>query len=310
MTFQIIHDDSAELSRKADLALSDLASGGLLSAEQSNTFFRNLIDQPTILQDARTIQMSRPSLEINKIGFGSRILKPASQTAGSRSLSLSDRSKPDTGKLELNTKEVIAEVRLPYETLEDNIERGSMENTLIQLIAERAALDLEELIVQGDTASDDTYLGLMEGMLELTTTNTVDAANAGIAPSVFSNAIKALPTRYRRNKRAMRFYTSHDVEQDYRLAVSSRQGGNLGDATLAGDAPLSVFGVPLRGIAMMPDTNMIFVNPANVIFGIQRNVRIETDRDISSREVIIVLTSRVATQFEEENAVVKVTNIG
>lgn len=306
---EILHNDRPELSRKADLALSDLASGGLLNAEQSTTFFRNLIDQPTILQEARTVQMSGPTREINKIGFGSRILKPASQTAGSRALSLSDRSKPDTSKVTLTTKEVIAEIRLPYETLEDNIERGSMEDTIIQLIAERAALDLEELIIQGDTGSGDSYLALIDGVLEISTSHVVDAANAGVSPSIFNDAIKALPTQYRRNKRQMRFYSSHDVEQDYRLAVSSRQGGNLGDATLVGDTPISVFGVPLRGVAKMPDANMILVNPNNIIIGIQRNVRIETDKSIQDREIVIVLTARVAIEVEEENAIVKVTNL-
>jgi hypothetical protein len=47
----------------------------------------------------------------------------------------------------------------------------------------------------------------------------------------------------------------------------------------------------------------------NLIFGIQRDIRVETDRDIRSREFIIVLTARVALQIEDIDATVKYTNI-
>jgi hypothetical protein len=52
------------------------------------------------------------------------------------------------------------------------------------------------------------------------------------------------------------------------------------------------------------------VNPNNFIWGIQRQVRIERDRDIRARTWIIVLTLRVALEIEEETAVVKLINLG
>lgn len=135
---------SEQLSRKADIALANLTSdGGLLNPEQGNQFIRNLIDEPTLLNRVRTIPMSSPSREINKIGFGSRILRAAKQ-AGSgtdRWLAAGDRTAPDLGKVTLETSEVQAELRLPYEVLEDNIERDNMESTILALIAERATLD-------------------------------------------------------------------------------------------------------------------------------------------------------------------------
>ena len=301
--------DEKDLIKKADIALGDLASGGLLSTEQSNRFIRNLIDQPTILREARTVTMNSPSMELNKIGFGSRILKPANQTAGSRALAIGDRSKPDLGKVTLNTSEVIAEVRLPYEVLEDNIERGNMTNTVLALMAERAALDIEELILLGDTGSGDAYLALMDGVLALTTTNTVDGTDVGVTGQLFNDTIKAMPTQYRRNKNLMRFYNSMDIEQDYRNTVSQR-GTDLGDAILTGSNALPVFGVPMRGVALMPDASGLFLNPQNIVVGMQRRIRIESEKLISEREFKIVLTLRLAVELEEETAVVKQTNIG
>lgn len=299
---------SEQLSKKADLALSDLATnGGLLNTEQANTFIRNVIDQPTIINELRTVAMSSPSREMPKIGIGSRMLKAARQETN-RALTQAERTKPETGKITLNTSEVIAELRLPYETLEDNIERGNMEATLLALIAERAALDLEELILRGDTASADPYLALQNGVLKRLTSNIVNGAGLGITPDLFNNTVKALPQRFRRNKSSMRFYLPGDVEQDYRNDQAKR-GTNLGDATLVGDAPLQLFGSRATPVALMPDAQAIYTNPKNILFGIQRNIRIETDKDISAREVIIVLTARVALAIEEEQAAVKIINI-
>lgn len=317
-------DISPEKLQKADMLLADLSNGGLLAVEQANTFIRNLIDQPTILRQMRTVTMNNPSMELNKIGFGKRILRAATEATAladaavdgtsfdpSTSGEYRARAKPQTSKVTLNTKEVIAEVRISYSALEDSIERGNLEQTILALIAERAALDLEELIISGDTSLNtaDPYLDMMDGVLKLASAHTVDADGAAISPIVFNNALKALPTKYRRNRAAMRFFTSMDVEQDYRLALSTR-GTALGDAIVTGQQPVPVFGVGLQGVALMPNSNVLFTDPKNLIFGIQRNIRIESEKLISEREVKIVLTARVAVAIEETDAVVKVTNLG
>jgi HK97 family phage major capsid protein len=307
---------SEKLSQKADLALSNLtADGGLLDAEQNDTFIRKLLDSPTLIREIRTVPMNAPEMKINKIGFGSRILKAAVQAGGAndsgsndRYVLEADRSKPTTSQVALATKEIIAEVRIPYEVIEDNIERGNITSTILALIAERAALDLEELIILGDTASGDAYLALQNGVLKLATSHVVNNLSAGPSPDMFNTVKKGLPTKYRRNLGALRFYFSMDVESDYRLVVSNRATG-LGDATLLGNQPLPVMGIPLQGVALMPNASGLLTVPQNIIFGIQRNIRIEQDRDIRSREVVIVLTCRVAIQIEEEDAVVKVTNV-
>ena len=306
-----------ELSYKADLALSDLSTnGGLLAVDQADKFIEQLIDTPTLLNEARVYPMNNPSQEINKTKFGSRILQAAEDASGdraihsgSRALTAAKRSKPDTSKVTLNTKEYIAEIRLPYETLEDNIERQGFENTVMRMITGRVATDIEEMLIQGDTASGDSYLALQDGLLELITSNTVDAASAAMNAQIFTNTFKAMPTQYRRNINDMRFYAHPNVVADYRLALASRQTG-LGDAVITGNADPLVMGVPLRAAALMPQANMVFTDPKNLLVGMQRNIRIETDKDIQTREVIIVVTLRAAIQMEEEEAAVKVANVG
>ena len=314
------------LSQKSDLALSQLsANGGLLLPEQNAQFIRKLIEAPTMLGAIRTVPMDTPEMRLNKLGFGQRIMRAAPQGStpfenngqnnrflppGNYPGNLTGRSRPISSQVVLQTKEIMAEVRIPYEVLEDNIERGGMVDTVLALIAERAATDLEELVLMGDTASGDAYLALMNGLLKLITTNVVDWQNQPISVAAFNALKKAIPVAYRRNQRNMRWFSSMDRESDYRVTVASR-GTGLGDSALTTNtAPLPVLGIDLIPASLMPNPTILLTDPQNIIFGVQRNIRIEQDRDIRSREVIIVLTCRVALNIEEELATARLTNLG
>lgn len=312
---------NSELIRKADMAIADLSSGGLLNDEQAAAFIRKLIDQPTILNAARTVTMGSPQRQINKIGFGSRILRPAVSGSG---LSQGDRSKPTTEQILLSTKEVMAEVWIPYDVIEDNIERGNinaagpnssaqpvlggLKDTIVSLMAERAALDLEELAISGDTASGDTYLALIDGYMKQANTNVVNAGGAPVSRTVFKNGLKTMPDKYLRNLPAMRNYVSVDNAIEYKDSVAARQTA-AGDAAASGAGEVYAHGVPVQGVALMPGTQGLLTLPSNLIFGIQRRISIETDKDISARVFKLVLTARVDFKIEEPEAVVRYDNL-
>ena len=309
---------------KADLSGSDLygsagtgyddltdnsSAGGYLAPQQANEFIRKLINQPTILNEVRTVPMNSPKMEINKIGFGSRILKEA--PAAGTALASSNRSKPTPERLFLTTDEIIAEVHIPYDVLEDNIERENFEETIMDLIAERASLDLEELIILGDDTSGDSYLAMFDGMLAATTSNTVDWGSAGHIPNkrLFKFALKAMPNQYLRLRNQMRHYVSPHAEIEYANSLATRETA-LGDQKVTQDYQGNLaFGVPVRSAALMPNDKAIFTYPKNWIWGVQRQMMIETDRDIRARSLIVVLTMRIAQRWEEEEAVVKTLNI-
>jgi len=302
--------------QKADLALSDLEIAGKLNPEQTDRFIRTLIDQPTLLASVRTVAMGAPQMKINKIGFGSRILHPA---VSAIALPPELRAKPDLGQVQLETKEVIAEVNIPYDVLEDNIEKGNpnvplqtgaggLHQTIVDLIAERAALDLEELAIQGDTTNiGDPYLALQDGYLKMSTANVVNVGGAFDKAAV-KQALKTMPTRYLRNRSAMSHFVSVDNETEIRDQYGARQTA-LGDAQVQGLLPVYVYGSKVTPVALMLGTSGLFTDPMNLIFGIQRNIMIEYDKDIRARVFIIVLTCRVDFAVEETNAVVKYTGI-
>lgn len=64
-----------EVINKAEMTLSTLESGGIMNPTQASTFIRMVQDTPTILRDARVIQMDHDTQKIEKIGFGQRILR-------------------------------------------------------------------------------------------------------------------------------------------------------------------------------------------------------------------------------------------
>lgn len=316
------------LLRKADLAMADLTTnGGELSPEQGAAFIRKLIKQPTLIKQCRVVEMMASKRKINKIGFGTRILRKA--TSGT-ALTQAQRSKVTTDQIELNTKEQIAEVRLPYDVLEDNIERatsanneasntgpGGLRQTIIDLIAERAALDMEELAlmadlayVNGGDADDQAYLSQMDGWLKRGATdgNVSDAAGATINKTVFKNGLKSLPTQYQRNKAALKHFVSVNQETEYRDTLADR-GTGLGDTMVQGSAPVYAYGSAVSPVALMPEAKGLFTDPLNLIFGIQRAVSMEFDKDITARVYIIVLTCRLDFQIEEPEALVEYENI-
>lgn len=311
-----------ELLRKADIAVSDLTSnGGYLNPEQSDAFIRKLLVAPTLISQVRRVSMSAPIRKINKISFASRILKPA---VASTALSSGDRSKPTTEQITLTTNEVIAEIRLPYDVIEDNIERGSIgtyneggspnasggfRDTIMTLIAERVAIDLEELAILGDTASGDSYLAMQDGYLKRMTSNVVDAGGAGISRTVLKNGMKTLPSQYRRNRGAMRHFLSTEQEIEYRDTLNNRET-SFGDSQYQSTAPVFGAGAPVEGVGLMPSARGFLTNPLNLIFGIQRDISMETDKIITDRVYVIVVTARIALQIEEETAAVKYVNLG
>lgn len=308
------------LLQRADLALADLAAnGGLLLPEQANQFIDYVLDEPTILPQARVIRMPSPEVKVNRMGFASRILRAAPTAGGEldaggndRYLRASERAKPTTSQMTLTTKEVMAEVRIPYEAIEDNIEGRSMEEHIMRLIAQRAALDLEEFALWADTSSSDPFLALGNGWLKRASAHVSDNASAGVTPDLFSNALLALPQAYLKYLPQLRAFVSMANTIRYRQRVSQRQTG-YGDSALTDSIPLQAHGLKIEGapgLAMdtIGATGMVTF-PKNLVFGIRRDINVETDKDIRSREYIIVLTARVGLQMDDVDATVKLTNI-
>lgn len=306
-------EDNKTILEKADMALSDLTTGGLLVPAQAQKFIRILIEEAKLMKMATVTPMKSHTQEINKIKFGQRVLR-----AGAEAVALpeADRSKPNTSKVTLVAKLFKGQVNMSYELLEDNIEQETLKQTIMQLMGEAIARDLDEVLVRGDTASTDPFLAQFDGVLKAATTNIVNATTTPLTKSILRDMLKAMPSQYLRNKSSLKYLTSVDAEIDYRDSLSNRMT-NTGDKALDGASPCGYSGIPVLDIPLFPEnlgsgtneTNVLLTDPKNIDVGIWRQIQVETDKDIQAGKVIIVVTLRADMKYIEEPAVVKTIGV-
>lgn len=299
--------------QKADLVLADLTSGGLLEPAQAQKFMRILIEEAKLMPMTTVVPMRSPKQLIEKIRFAGQVLQPGQEAT---SLPLAQRSTPDLSKVELDAKLFKAEVRITDEVLEDNIERAELRTTIMQTMGEAVARDMEDVAINGDTASATPLLAVLDGILKQATSNIVNAGTVPLNKTTFRDALKSMPNAFLRDKGRMAFLTSVDAEIDYRDSIADRQT-ILGDKFLEQEAAIRWSGIPVQSLNKMPETavgpnvlaNMLFCDPKNIHWGIHRKIKIETDRLVREGVLLIVLSVRFDVKYAEETAVVRVNNI-
>lgn len=303
-----------EAVKKGDIAVSDLVSdGGYLQPEQEDRFMRKVYASSPFLNAIRTIQMNAPKRKIHKIGITGNFLNkaPASGTA----LDAAKRSKVFTEYVELTTTELIGVMYVPYDVIEDNIERGALESTIMDdILPPKVARDLENVVINGNTLSADGLLSSFDGVCkQLTTGSNVYAFNdvtGTIDDDVYGDMLEYLPYEYRENEALLTYFNHQSVSDAYfrfRRLRQTAEGDRMVDTGHMVD--MSFRGIPIRKTYRMPTTQMLLTVPQNIILGMQRGIQFETARDIEARVIIIVCTCRPALGIEEKAACVLGTGL-
>src|SRR5690606_9698892 len=391
-----------ELVHKAVITTDTLATGGKLNDAQSDRFIDYVVDETVLKNNARVVKFRNENLTIDTIGIGNRVAVPKEEAKDP-----GVRRGINTSKITLTPREIMVPFEIGDNFRELNIEGDQVEDTIIRLMSTRLGNDLEELYVHGnklgpavleneiheDGASNqyvkDSYLSLQDGWNVLADSgHIVDAEGQNIGLSLFSRAIRAMPTKFRRNKANLRWYGPSDLSQIYQEKLSTR-ATSLGDDAARGSAPIAPFGIPyvsvplwdfnarivehvtLTGttavslkngpivsgsVVVTPTTlgatpvapyaestdytvdyaagtivragggnigsgatvkvtyraypELILTHMNNFIVGIGRDIRIEKDRDIYKGVNQYAITAKVSVLFEEDDAIVKVRNIG
>ncbi len=388
-----------ELVQKAVIVADDLASAGKLNPVQSNAFIDYIVDETVLKQNARTLRFRNEDLDIDKINIGTRAAVPKSEAVDP-----GIRRGVSTSKVTLTPKEIMVPVEIGDNFSEINLEGKSVEDHIMQMFGKRTANDMEELYMNGDTLGHaaiegdivpggsttqyvkDSYLALQNGWQRLADSgHIVNAASSNIGLTIFGQAIRAMPTKFRRNKGDLRFFCSPDLAQLYMEKLSTRATG-IGDAAAEGrgvapfgiklvevplwdfqprvvehvvlntTVPVSLKNSPVSDVVVTPsamvgtpttpyidDTDydmvlsagtiardaggaigdgdtvkvtysanpqLILTHMNNFIVGIGRDIRIEKDRDIFKGVNQYAITAKVAVEYEEVDAIVKVRNIG
>jgi hypothetical protein len=251
-----------ELVQKAVITADTLSSSGKLNPAQSDRFIDYVIDETALKNNARVVRFRNESLDIDKIGIGTRLAMPKAEA---RDPGL--RRGVSTSKITLTPSEIMVPFEIGDTFREVNIEGESVEDHIIQMMATQTANDVEELYISGNKLGPavlegnivdggsttqyikDSYLALQNGWQKLANSgHVVDAAGANIGLSIFSKALRNMPTKFRRNKANLRWFMSPDLAQIYFEKLATRATA-LGDAA-AGGAAHGPFGIPIAEVPL------------------------------------------------------------
>lgn len=326
------------LNKVVDTAQIGAGSGGILNAAQANRFLDYVFEQAVLVNDARTVRMTTPTVDIDKVNIGTRIMRKATEGVDD-----GVNADPTFSKISMTTVKLRLDWEMTTEGLEDNIEGDSLENHVASLMARQTANDLEDLYIHGDTSSSDPLLKALDGWRKNARANAtvVDAAGGNLTRSTFDQALRNLPNKYLQRRNGLRWYTSSSLVQDYiwsltlanaatgapspgstfgDLVVNAGRGGASGGARAS--TGLRPFGIELYEIPLMEETEagdysgasgnhgvLELTFPENRIVGIQRDIVIY--REFKPKKDAIEYTQfiRVTNQIENAEAFVHVKNV-
>lgn len=236
-----------ELVEKAVHTTDLLAVQGKLNPIQSEKFIDYVIQETILKDNARVVRFRPETLEIDKIGIGRRVAVPKAEARDP-----GIRRTIATSKVDLTPKELMVPFEIGDTFKEVSIEGDNIEDTIIRLMATQLANDLEELYINGDVLGhailegdymeggdttrhiQDAYLAMFNGWFRLGDSgHVVDAGGANVGLSVFGSMLRAMPTKFRRNKGNLRWLISPDLYQIYLEKVATR-ATQLGDLAAGG----------------------------------------------------------------------------
>jgi hypothetical protein len=308
--------------------------GGLLNPEQSARFLDYMFDATVIGKVARTVRMRADTTEIDRIGVGEKLMKLAAEAENTGS-----NAAVQFSKISLTTKKLRLDWELSTESLEDNIEGADLEDHIARLMATQAGNDLEDVVLNGNTAlTSDALYKSFDGVVKIAKANghVVAGAGAAISREIFNKALKAMPRKYKQRRPDLRFLAGSNLIQDYLYSTSQNiqnvnpqdiassiirgdQGGLGGPAGYV--APFA-FGIPIVEVPLLKETqtgsyatptgehgDVHLTFPNNVVIGIKRDVTVYRFFWPKKDSIEYTMYTRVGTQIEQADAWVVVKDV-
>ena len=259
-----------EILEKATITTQDIVSAGRLNDAQADRFIDFVIDVTGLKDRVRVVRFRNDKLDIDKIGVGKRVALPKKEA-----IDPALRRKASFTKITLQPEEIMVPWEISDDFLLENLEGEQVEDTIMRLMATQLSNDLEELDIQGEKLGPlalegdlvdggsntevivDTYLKLQDGWLKRAgQSHIVDHDGQNISHQVFSDVIVVMPSKFKRNKRNLKFFASDTTEQLFRNNLAARATG-LGDSAATSEINLMPFGIELVPLALLPQTPLV-----------------------------------------------------
>jgi hypothetical protein len=310
--------------------------GGLLNPEQSARFLDYMFDATVIGKVARTVRMRADTTEIDRIGVGEKLMKLAAEAENTGS-----NAAVQFSKISLTTKKLRLDWELSTESLEDNIEGADLEDHIARLMATQAGNDLEDVVLNGNTAlTTDALYKSFDGVVKIAKANghVVAGAGAAVSREIFNKALKAMPRKYKQRRPDLRFLAGSNLIQDYLystsqlgqygsanpqdIASSIIRGNEGGLGGPAGYVAPFAFGIPIVEVPLLKETqtgsyatptgdhgDVHLTFPNNVVIGIKRDVTVYRFFWPKKDSIEYTMYTRVGTQIEQADAWVVVKDV-
>lgn len=319
--------DNQLLLRKS-LTTADLPYGSArMNRTQADRFIDFTKSERVMLAGdmARIETVDNPLGRISRMAFTGPVLEKADENTDSGNV-----FKPAYTYLDYSTQKTRSAVDLTMETLEENIEGASHQDSIMRSLAIKIGENVEQLDILGDAtayAAVNTDLGRLlrcyDGWYKLSQSgHVVDLLGTTISKDVFGKLLRALPNVYKQQRQLLRYLCSPNIVQDYREMLASRNT-DYGDVSLQGNGQITVYGIPIIEVPLIPenlnsfdgsqswgDASFIWLtNPKNFIHIYSRLWEIFFQQIPRKDAIEITVYSRMGAMLENNDAIVLGTNV-
>lgn len=310
-------NDLGFIEKRADADSTILTTGGALPTEVESEFLRIAQNATPLMEACRQVTMGAKQHKIPKLIFEDDVLR-ADPGEGTQ-LGSGDRAAPTATDVTLNSKVVMAEVKLTDELLEDNVEREGFRTTILTLLAQRVGINVEKMALLSDTTIVDATLvangfAQQNGWLKLITSNVVNFSSADLTRAKLNAMLTSIALKFR--QRPGYVYALEEYAGETWRGIIGDRATALGDSAVTGEALPVCNGKKVIQVPNMPVTagtpnvsSALLTDPKNLVIGWQRGIRMEYDRRPRERATYLVCTMRLAFAVEHEPAACKGTNV-
>lgn len=292
-----------------EIVTGDFEEGGLLNRQQFANFYEQVQNETVALDLVRSVPLSGPQAQIDKIGVGERQLRAVDEAERAETREV------ETTSIDIDVEKTSLPWELSREVIEDTIGYENTSEVILNHFSQQYAVDTEDLAFNGDEDDADEFIAINDGWLKIADdrgASEVDHSGETVDTDLFYRLAQHVPDKYHRTGSHV-FFMSRNQGLEYKRELAERQT-DLGDQNVTDGTFMTPVGYPAVLSPAMPHDTIMFVDPRNLIHAVHRDMRVGVTMD-SERVVMhdlygqYNLTSRFDFQIEEIEGMSLASNI-
>jgi len=270
----IIIKSNGSLIKKVNevMTTAGLSTGGLLPNEKADKFISNIFGLSKLNEKVTTFSFESKDKKLSMLDLDSRIIYPKIE-----GLKTGRYAGYATSDVTLTPKPWKVIIKMSYESLGQNIERGNFQRTLIDALSKRIGENLEQLALNGDllgpSIAETTYdprngeagyrvldglHKLCDGWLRLADDSVHDALYDNDMAEIFNDMINALPEEAKVNEEYLKFFVPSKLRRQF-IAQLATRNTVLGDQMMTGAVATTYGGLEIVHLPLF-DKNPVKVD--------------------------------------------------